>query len=172
VGAATCTKIVLKKEIHLPHQHAATASWRKERKPIPPIIGAAEEEVTQNNQDDNAKDVLLKPRQPRFVLRGGAPRQPERTEQQQRPQTHEVEVAGPATMEPMVPLPLHQHEQLATGQSVRTPSVNSLPLDNIMLRIVTAVQQFRTELNGAVSEEEKMVAITKIVLNLIKQNDQ
>jgi hypothetical protein len=39
-----------------------------------------------------------------------------------------------------------------------------------MLRIVTVVQQFMTEFNGAVSEEEKTVAITKIVLNLMKQN--
>jgi hypothetical protein len=30
-----------------------------------------------------------------------------------------------------------------------------------MLRIVAAVQQFMTEFNGAVSEEEKIVAITK-----------
>jgi hypothetical protein len=40
-----------------------------------------------------------------------------------------------------------------------------------MLRIVAAVQQFMTEFNGAVSEEEKIVAITKIVSNLTKQND-
>jgi hypothetical protein len=40
-----------------------------------------------------------------------------------------------------------------------------------MLRIVTIVLQFMTELNGAVSEEEKIVAITKIILNLMKQND-
>jgi hypothetical protein len=39
-----------------------------------------------------------------------------------------------------------------------------------MLRIVSAVQQFMTEFNGAVSEEEKIVAITKIDLYLIKQN--
>jgi hypothetical protein len=35
---------------------------------------------------------------------------------------------------------------------VRAPNVNSLALDNSMLRIVTAVQQFMTEFNGAVSE--------------------
>jgi hypothetical protein len=29
VEAATCTRSVLKNKIHLPHQHAATASWRK-----------------------------------------------------------------------------------------------------------------------------------------------
>jgi hypothetical protein len=69
-----------------------------------------------------------------------------------------------------VPVPLHQHEQQATSQSVGTPKVNSLPLDN-MLRIVTAVQQFKTGFKDAVSEEEKIVAITKIVLNLMAQND-
>jgi hypothetical protein len=40
-----------------------------------------------------------------------------------------------------------------------------------MLRIVAAVQQFMTEFNGAVSEEEKIVAITKTVPNLMKQNN-
>jgi hypothetical protein len=69
-------------------------------------------------------------------------------------------------VEPRVPAPLHHHEQQATGQS----DVNSLPLDN-MLRTVTVVQQFMTECSSAVSEEEKTVGITKIVLNLMKQND-
>jgi hypothetical protein len=40
-----------------------------------------------------------------------------------------------------------------------------------MLRIVAAVQQLMREFNGAVSEEEKIVAITKIVSNLMKQSD-
>jgi hypothetical protein len=35
-----------------------------------------------------------------------------------------------------------------------------------MLRIVTSGQQFMTEFNGAVSEEEKTVAITNIFLNM------
>jgi hypothetical protein len=39
-----------------------------------------------------------------------------------------------------------------------------------MLRVVTVVQQIMTEISGAVSEEEKIVAITKIVLNLMKQD--
>jgi hypothetical protein len=56
-----------------------------------------------------------------------------------------------------------------TGQSVQTPHENSQPLDS-MLRVVTVVQQITTEFNGAVSEEDKIVAITKIVLNLMKQN--
>jgi hypothetical protein len=51
----------------------------------------------------------------------------------------------------------------------QVPTVNSQPL-GIMLRVVTVVQQIMTDFNGAVSEEEKIVAITKIVLNLMKQN--
>jgi hypothetical protein len=39
------------------------------------------------------------------------------------------------------PCALNQHEQHA-GQSIGAPNVNSLPLDNSMLRIVTVVQQF------------------------------
>jgi hypothetical protein len=73
-------------------------------------------------------------------------------------------------MKPRVPVPLQQLEQQATGQSVGAPNVNSLPLGN-MLRIGTVVQRFMAEFNCAVSEEEKMVAIIKIVLNLTKQSD-
>jgi hypothetical protein len=39
-----------------------------------------------------------------------------------------------------------------------------------MLRVVTVVQQIMTEFNGVLSEEDKIVAITKIVLNIMKQN--
>jgi hypothetical protein len=39
-----------------------------------------------------------------------------------------------------------------------------------MLRVVTAEQQIMTKFNGAVSEEDKIVTITKIVLNLMNQN--
>jgi ABC-type hemin transport system substrate-binding protein len=38
-----------------------------------------------------------------------------------------------------------------------------------MFRIVIAVQQNMTEFNCAVSEEDKIVAITKTVLNPMKQ---
>jgi hypothetical protein len=36
--------------------------------------------------------------------------------------------------------------------------------------VVTVVQQIMTEVSGALSEEEKIVAITKIVGKLINQN--
>jgi hypothetical protein len=69
-------------------------------------------------------------------------------------------MAGPPTTEKQsvsASAPLQQ-----SGQSVRAPIVNSQPLDN-MLRVLTIVQQIMTEFNGALSEEGKIVAITKTV---------
>jgi hypothetical protein len=91
------------------------------------------------------------------------------TEKQQQSQTHQVAVAGPAETEPRVPAALPQHEQQTTGQSVRATNVNSLSLDKMLKVVVTVVQQIMTECNGAVLEEAKTVAITKIVLNLMAQ---
>jgi hypothetical protein len=86
---------------------------------------------------------------------------------QQQSNPSQVPVAGPpARAKPNTPASAQQQE---AGQLVRTPIVNSQPLDN-MLRVVTAVQQIMTEFNGAVSEEDKRVAITNIVLNLIEQD--
>jgi hypothetical protein len=73
-------------------------------------------------------------------------------------------MAGPATMEPRVPVLINQ-------QSIGAPNVNSLPLDNSMLRTATEVQQFMTEFKCTVSEEEKIVANIKNISNLMKQND-
>jgi hypothetical protein len=39
-----------------------------------------------------------------------------------------------------------------------------------MFKVATVVQQIMTELNWAVSEEDKIAPITKIVLNLMKQD--
>jgi hypothetical protein len=41
-----------------------------------------------------------------------------------------------------------------------------------MLRANTVVEQIMTEFSGAVSKEEKIMAIAKIVLNLMEQNGQ
>jgi hypothetical protein len=59
--------------------------------------------------------------------------------------------------------------QQETGQSLGSAIVNSEHLDS-MVRVVTTVQQIMTEFNGAVSDKDKIEAITKIALNLIKQN--
>jgi hypothetical protein len=39
-----------------------------------------------------------------------------------------------------------------------------------MFKVATVVQEIMTELNEAVSEEDKIMVITKMVHNLIKQN--
>jgi hypothetical protein len=49
-----------------------------------------------------------------------------------------------------------------SGESAQSYSVNSLHLDN-MFRVATVVR-------GSVSEEEKIVVITKMILKLMKQN--
>jgi hypothetical protein len=88
-------------------------------------------------------------------------------DQQQQPQANQVPVATPPTKV--------KHNTLApalqqtTGQSVQAPNVSSHPSDN-MSKVVTVVQQIMTEVSGALSEEEKIVAITKIVVKLMNQN--
>jgi hypothetical protein len=88
-------------------------------------------------------------------------------QQQQQPQASQVPVAPPpTTVKQNIPAPALQQ---TTGQSVQAPLVDSQPLDN-MLRVVTVVQQIMTEFSGALSEEDKIVAITKIVPKLRNQN--
>jgi hypothetical protein len=73
-------------------------------------------------------------------------------------------VDPPAGVKSSVPAPVQQQE---SGQSVQSSIVNSQPSNN-MLRVVTVVQQIMAEISGAVSEEDKIMAITKIVFNLMK----
>jgi hypothetical protein len=54
-------------------------------------------------------------------------------------------------------------QQQWNKKSVCTPDINSLPLDN-MSRMVTVLQKIMTEFNGAVSEEAKIMVITKTKL--------
>jgi hypothetical protein len=90
--------------------------------------------------------------------------------EEQQPQTHQVAVAGLATMEPRVPAAILKHEHQTRGQPARAQNVNSLPLDKMLNVVVTVVQQIMRELNGDVLEETRIVAITKIVLNRMEQN--
>jgi hypothetical protein len=87
-------------------------------------------------------------------------------DQQQQPQANQVPVAPtPTTGRQNIRAPTLQQ----TGQSVQAPLLNSQPVDN-MLKVVTVVQQIMTEVSGAQSQEEQIVAITKIVLKLMNQN--
>jgi hypothetical protein len=95
--------------------------------------------------------TFIKPQLP-FALRGEAD------------QVHQ-EVAA-STREPE--LPKTKSKQQEPGQSVPAPTVNSDTLN--MLRALTVLQQIMTELKAAVSEEAMIFAITKIVINLMKQN--
>jgi hypothetical protein len=119
---------------------------------------------TENTKEHNGKGVLFNIHQARSVLRGGSAEQRRAT------------AAGSSTMgfcgisslrgKRSVPAPVRQKD---AGQSVPATDVNSLPLEN-MMRVVSVVHQIVTEINSSVSEEDKIVAITEIVLNLLKQN--
>jgi hypothetical protein len=62
--------------------------------------------------------------------------------------------------------PTHAAASATTGNSE-----NRLPIRlTITLKVAMVVHQIMTELSEAVSEEEKIMAITKMVFNLMKQN--
>jgi hypothetical protein len=65
--------------------------------------------------------------------------------------------------------PLITSKTKVSGKSAQASSATTASLDD-MFKFAAIVQQIMTELSGAVSEENKIVAITKIVLNLNKQN--
>ena len=67
--------------------------------------------------------------------------------------------------------PLHKdvEDRNASHKSGQSVNTNSSTL-NDMFKVATIVQQIMTELNGAVTEEQKIVVITRIVLNLMKGN--
>jgi 3-dehydroquinate synthetase len=83
--------------------------------------------------------------------------------QQQQPQ-------APLTDGENVRHPMQQHlpqrEIQKTGVSVQTPSSPN----NDTLKVATVVQQIMTKLSEAVSQRDKVMIITKLVLNLMKQN--
>jgi hypothetical protein len=64
---------------------------------------------------------------------------------------------------------LRHNQQQVPSQSVQALDANSSSL-NKFTAVATIFQQIMTELNGAEPEEDRIVAITKIVLKLMKQN--
>jgi hypothetical protein len=89
------------------------------------------------------------------VLRGNP-------QQEQQPQQLQTEPAETTTQ-------LSTLKPQMSGQSAEAPSVTTSSLDD-MIKVATTVQQIKTELNGALFEEEEIVAINNIVLNLMKEN--
>jgi hypothetical protein len=70
--------------------------------------------------------------------------------------------------------PMHKdtdvhNTSLSSGHSVQAKTVNSSSL-NYIFKVAAIVQQIMTELNGTVIEELKIVAIPRIVFNLMKEN--
>jgi hypothetical protein len=85
------------------------------------------------------------------------------------PQPRQIAEPAPAGVEQSrVPPAAQQRLQQQTGQSVQVDNVNSASLNN-MFRVASVVQQIMTGLNDAVSEQ-KIVAITKIVMKLMNSN--
>jgi hypothetical protein len=61
---------------------------------------------------------------------------------------------------------LPQQEIQRTGLSVQAPSSTN----NDMLKIAIVLQQIITEFSKTVSEKDKILVITEMVINLMKQN--
>jgi hypothetical protein len=89
-------------------------------------------------------------------------RQQQQTTPRPAPQSHPL----PAGRLRVLPSTQQQQSKKETGQSVQESS----PLLSDMFKVATLVQQIMTELNGAVSEEDKIVVINKLVLKLMKHD--
>jgi hypothetical protein len=86
------------------------------------------------------------------------------SDSQQQPQPPSAEQACPATLGDM-----RHNQQHVPSQSVHAPNANSLSVNDIFKVVATIFQQIIRELNGAKSEEDRIMAITKILLKLVKQ---
>jgi hypothetical protein len=64
---------------------------------------------------------------------------------------------------------MKHNQQQIPSQSVPAPNANSSSL-NMPTVASTVFQQTMTDLNGAESEEDRIMIITRIILNLMKQN--
>jgi hypothetical protein len=163
VGAATC-----KRARKHAHWHAASASWRTDRNSMGPTIGAAVTRWT--------RCVHRSRKEHPRTQRGGFSLPRQICSARQLWETIWGSSSGLIqarfqwqAQQLWVPVTLQHQEQQETGQSIRAPNVKSFSLDS-MLRVAILVQQIMTEFNGAVSQEIKIVVITKTVLNLMKQN--
>jgi hypothetical protein len=103
--------------------------------------------------------------QPQSNLRGGAAQQ--HTPTAAVSSTHDCTGLARHSGRNGCPAPL-RHNQQVPRQSIQTPNVNSSSLKDMFDVVTTVFQQIMTELNGVDSDEERTVAIIKIVLKLVK----
>jgi hypothetical protein len=82
---------------------------------------------------------------------------------------HALQTGNSSVAEMGTPAPAMVQQHKESGQSAQASNGNSAFLDN-MFRVASVVQQIMTGLNDAVSEEQKIVAITKIVMKLMSSN--
>jgi hypothetical protein len=93
------------------------------------------------------------------------------TQHQQQPHVPPVAQAYPATVGEMSVLPpLRHNQQQVPSQSAQAPNVKNVSLNDMFKVVATVFQKIMTELNAAEAEEDRIVAFTKIVLKLMKQN--
>jgi hypothetical protein len=64
---------------------------------------------------------------------------------------------------------VQQHTAQKQGQSVLAPGTNSSYGD--VFTVTTVIHQFMTDFNDTVTDEEKIVAMTKSVIKLMNPND-
>jgi hypothetical protein len=148
-GAITCTRSAPRKGTHLPPEHAQLPIGGRGKPPSRQLSGLqtreggdSEKEVAEDIQGYNGRVFSTNLSTPGMFF---AEALRSRTEKHQQPSTHQVAVAGPATMELRVPVALPKYEQQTTGQSVLALNVNSLQLDKSLKVVVTAVQQIMKE---------------------------
>jgi hypothetical protein len=116
----------------------------------------AKEKVSESAQDCNGKSVRFQPHQPRVMLRGSVT------------QRH---TATALSCTDVHPLPLRHNQQQVPSQSVQAPNANSSFLNDMFTVAATIFRQIMTELNGAKSEEGRILAITNIKFKLTKHRD-
>jgi hypothetical protein len=124
----------------------------------------AKEKVAESAQDYIGKGDSFQPRHSWTVLSGDAVQQ-------------YISAAAASSVPGCTGLPHHSgrnecptslEAQPPPSQSVQAPNVNSSSVNDMFKVVATVFQHIMTELNGAESEEGRIVAIIKIILKQVK----
>jgi Na+/phosphate symporter len=71
-----------------------------------------------------------------------------------------------------VPFSLVHNQQQLRRHSVQASNANISSLNDMFKVVTTTFQQIMTKFNGADSEKDRIMTITKTLLKLMKQNDR